>query len=604
MSHFGLGRSFAGLRYQEETIPTAAERRLLYRRMLTYLFPYRLSTVFVILVIMAATAAALVPPLMMKRILDTAIPGKDVPLLTVFALVMLIAPVLGGLLSVLQNWLSSVISQRIMDRLRREMYEHLQKLSLSFFLRQRSGEMVSRIQNDVGSIQSVVIQSITGLVTNALTLVGAFAIMLSLNPELTLVAAVLLPTFVIPMRSVGRRRYEIQSRTQAVMSDVASHINETLSISGKLLVSGFGQEEAEGAKFARLSRELSDLGIRQALIGRWLFAFVGALGTIGPAILYGVGGYLVIRGELTVGSLVAFASYLVQLYGPTAQIVNVSVNMTASLALFSRVFDVLDQPVEVREADHPIPWDGPGHVRIEHLSFAYPGTERLVLRDVDADLAEGHVHALVGPSGAGKTSFVHLLARFADPVEGRILLDGIDLREVASQDLRHGTALVTQEPLLFHATLRQNLIYGHEKAAEDEIARAVEAAQLSDLMVLLPQGLDTLVGERGYRLSGGEKQRVAIARAFLHNPRLLLLDEATSSLDTLSERRIQDALDLLLERRTAIVIAHRLSTVLKADQILVLDEGRIVDRGRHEELLARGGLYRDLYEIQFAAQAP
>jgi len=599
----GMHGMRASLRYQDEKIPDARERRRLFRRMFRYILPYRAQTLLIVLVLMASSAVALVPPLMIRDILDTAIPKKDLSLIVVFALTMLVAPIVGGLLSVLQNYLSAVISQRIMHTLRRDMYQRLSELSLAFFLRQRAGEMVSRLQNDVGSIQGVVVQSTTGLLSNALTLVGAFAIMLTLNPMLTLVAAVILPIFILPMRTVGRRRYEIQSRTQAVMADMASHVNETLSIAGKLLVTGFGQEKAEREKFSHLSAELRDLGVQQTLIGRWFFALVSALGTMGPAILYGIGGVMVVRGEIQVGTLVAFASYLVQLYGPTSNVVNLGVTMTASLALFNRVFDVLDQPREIREADPPKPWTGPGRVSLHHVSFAYQGVPNPALEDISAELEPGRVHALVGPSGAGKTTLMQLVARFADPTDGTILLDGTDLREIAFDDLRQGTAMVTQEPLLFHASLRANLLYGHEGVATDALLQAVSAAQLDDLLSRLPDGLETVVGERGYRLSGGEKQRVAIARAFLHNPRLLLLDEATSSLDTLAERRIQEAVDRLLERRTAIVIAHRLSTVLKAHQILVMDHGKIVDRGTHAELLERGGLYRDLYEVQFATQS-
>jgi ATP-binding cassette subfamily B protein len=450
----------------------------------------------------------------------------------------------------------------------------------------------------VGAIQNVIVNTWVGLVTNVLTCAGTLAVMVRLNPLLAAVSALILPAFAFPVARVGRRRYEIQARTQSVLAELAAHSAETLSVAGSLLVKGFGQEARELHRFSRLSRELQDLGVRQALVGRWLFAFVGALSTLGPAVLYGVGGTLVVRGELSVGSLVAFAAYLVQLYGPASNLVNVHINLTAALALFRRIAEVLDQPSDLPPPPTPRPWSGPGELSFDHVHFRYDPS-RPLLSDITFSVLPGTMTALVGPSGAGKTTIMYLAARFLDPGEGRVLLDGVDLREVDPADLRRQVALVTQEPVLFHTTLRENLTYGRPEATEAEVLRALEAAELADLVQQLPQGLETVVGERGYRLSGGEKQRVALARAFLHDPRLLLLDEATSSLDTVVERRIQEALHRLLAGRTVLVIAHRLSTVLRADDIVVVAEGRIVERGRHEALLARRGLYSRLYEEQF-----
>jgi ATP-binding cassette subfamily B protein len=600
MSHFGFGRSFAGLRYAEDELPGREERRRLFRRMLRYVRPHAGQTLLVVAMVAGSTLLALVPPLMTKRIIDTAIPERRVDLALMFALVMLLAPVLGGLISVGQNYVSTLVSQRIMHVLRLEMYRHLQRQSLRFFLNRRAGELVSRIQNDVGSIQNVVIQTWVGTVTNVLTLVGTLAVMVSLNPFLALVSFLILPAFAIPVARVGRRRYEIQSRTQAILAEMSGHVAETLSISGALLVTSYGQEPRQAALFERLSRDLEIINVQQALVGRWLFAFVGALSTMGPAVLYGVGSTLVIRHQLTVGALVAFSAYLVQLYGPASNLINVQVNYTGALALFRRVFQVLDEPVEIREADDPHPWSGPGRLDFEDVGFAYLPS-RPAIRHVTFSVPAARMTALVGPSGAGKTTLMYLAARFLDPDSGRVLLDGRDLRRVRLEDLRRHMALVTQEAILFHLSLRENIRFGRPEADDAAIWQAIQAAQLEDVVAAMPDGLDTVVGERGYRLSGGEKQRVAIARAFLHNPKVLLLDEATSQLDTLSERRIQEALDRLLEGRTVLAIAHRLSTILRADQILVVDGGRIVDVGTHPELYARGGLYRRLYDEQFRA---
>lgn len=571
--------------------------------MLGYLRPHGAAAIGTVALILLSTALGLLPPLMAKRILDQAIPKANLSQAWMFALVMATAPLLAGFTSVIQNYLSSLVSQEIMHALRLAMYRALQAQSLRFFLTRRAGELVSRLENDVGAIQNVIISTWVGIVTNVLTLVGTFAVMIHLNPLLALVSAVILPIFALPVSRVGRRRYELQARNQSILAELSAHMAERLSVGGVLLVKTYGQEHAEAEQFAALSRALAEVGVRQALVGRWLLAFIGALSTLGPAVLYGVGAWLAIHHRLTIGTLVAFATYLVQLYGPASNLVNVHMNVTASLALFRRLVEVLDHPPEITVPDVPVRWSGPGQLTFHHVFFRYDPA-RPTLVDLNFTVPAGTVTALVGPSGAGKTTVMYLAARLLDPQQGRVLLDGIDLNRIQPGDLRQGVALVTQEPILFHTTLRANLTYGAENATEEAIWRALEAAELADFVTSLPEGLETVVGERGYRLSGGEKQRVALARAFLRDPRLLLLDEATSSLDTLAERRIQEALDRLLAGRTVLVIAHRLSTVHRADQILVLDQGRVVETGTHVELLRLGGLYRRLYAEQFRTQVP
>jgi ATP-binding cassette subfamily B protein len=595
----GFSHGFHALRYLEEGQPPPGGGWRTVRRAFAYLRPHLRASLLLLLLIAAATGLGLVPPLLVKRILDTALPRRRADLLDAFALGMVVAPALAGLTSVGQTFLTSLISQRVIHRLRVDMYRHMQALSLRYFTRVRSGETVSRLVSDAGGVQDVLVTTLVGLVTNSALLIATVGVMASMNGRLTVAALLVLPLFALPVSRVGRARFHLQSRTQAALADLAAHVGETLSLSGALLVRSFGAEQREAERFAALSARIRDLAVRQSLVGRWLFTFVSVLSTAGPAVIYWIGGREVLAGRMTVGGVVAFAAYLLQMYGPASNLVNLQVNFRGALALFARIFDVLDQPAEVREAARPVSLPRlTGAIAFDDVRFAYdPG--RPVLRGISFRVEPGQMVALVGPSGAGKTTIIMLLARFFDPDAGRITLDGVDLRELSFATLRRDMALVTQEPVLFHATIRDNVRYARPAASDTEVLAALRAAQLEETVARLPHGLDTLVGERGYRLSGGEKQRVAIARAFLADPRVLVLDEATSSLDSHAERLIQEALDRLLAGRTAVVIAHRLSTVVSADQILVVDDGRIVERGRHDELRARGGLYATLYREQF-----
>ncbi len=571
-------------------------------RALRYLTPYWLPFTFVLLCVLVISMIGIVPPLLIRHIIDKALPGKDLSLLYWLVAAMVGVAVAGGFVGVLQSYLNNIVSQRIMFDMRNELYTHLQGLSLRFFTTNRTGEIMSRLNNDVAGIQNTVTDSVLSIVSNLFTVAITLAVMLALNWQLTLLSVSLLPLFIIPTRLVGKRRRQLRRETQQARADLNSHMEETLNISGFLLMKVFHREREESAKFRKNSGQLMDLEIRQGVLGRWFFMLMGLFSTAGPALIYWWGGRQVIQEQMTIGTIVAFVAYLGRLYGPVGSLASVYVDAQAALALFERIFEYLDTQSDVRESPSAqIVSSASGTLDFDHVSFEYvPG--RPVLRDVSFHIEAGQMVALVGPSGAGKTTITYLLPRLYDPTGGAIQLDGVDLRDVTLPSLRSQMGIVTQEPFLFHATIKENLLYGRSGATEQEQEEACRAAQLHDFIVHLPDGYDTLVGERGYRLSGGEKQRLAIARAILKDPRVLILDEATSHMDSLGESLIRSALARLLAGRTSVVVAHRLSTILRADLILVLDHGRLVDQGTHKELLARGGLYADLYETQFRQQ--
>jgi ATP-binding cassette subfamily B protein len=458
---------------------------------------------------------------------------------------------------------------------------------------------MSRVTTDVGGIEGVVTGTLVSVVTNVVTLASVAVVIVGLNWQLALLSLVMLPFFILPTRRVGRIRQQLRRQTAEQQGGLTAMMAETLSISGTLLMKAFARERFEAERFRQQSADLRELDIRQRMVGRWFFMVIGLFQSIGPALIYLYGGWLVIQGEISIGTVVAFVAYLRQLYGPVSELANVHVDVMTSLALFDRVFDYLDLKPEIAEPPNAlVPQQARGEVELDHVTFGYVDG-RLALDDVSFVARAGQLVALIGPSGAGKTTATYLVPRFYDPLAGAVRVDGHDVRTVSLPWLRGQIGVVTQETYLFHATVEENLRYGRPDATQAQIEAACRAANIHDFIVGLPDGYQTLVGERGYRLSGGEKQRLAIARVLLKDPRILLLDEATSSLDSRSEALIQAALTPLLTGRTSLVIAHRLSTILAADLILVLDRGRLVEQGTHAELLARGGLYARLYDEQF-----
>ncbi len=596
----GMWTQQRSLRYLEDGQPDA--RRTL-RRLRPVLRPHLRPIGIGVLLVCVGVVLGLVPPLLIRAAIDQAIPLHRLNELLWLAFGMLLFPAASAVVGVGQNYLSTVVAQRIIHDLRQSLYRHGQRLGLDFFTWTRPGEIHARFISDLGAVQQALAQSLIGTFVNVLTVLLTLGTMLILNWRLALIAAISLPAFAIPVLHFGKRRYEATQETQTALADLTSLLEETLSLSGVTVVKSYGREDAEAERFGKASERVRDTSIRQSLVGQWVMLVVQVLSAVGPAALYGYGGYLVVQGQVALGTIVAFATYLARLYGPASSLASVNTTVLGALALFDRVFHFLDVPVSVPDPRSPLPLPPRGSglgVAFRGVHFTYPqGAE--ILHGITCEAPAGQLTALVGPSGAGKTTILSLASRFYDPEEGEVEISGVPLRRVANAELRQRSAVVTQEVFLFHATLRENIAYGQADAQTEAVERAARQAQLGDLLDSLPEGLETVVGERGYRLSGGEKQRVAIARAILHDPELLLLDEATSSLDSQAEALIQQALSELFSARTVIAIAHRLSTILQADQILVVDEGRIVASGTHQELVVQDGLYRKLYETQFAA---
>ncbi|HVB21001.1 MAG TPA: ABC transporter ATP-binding protein [Ktedonobacteraceae bacterium] len=567
---------------------------------------YRWQLVLGTLVMMLGVGLGLIPPLLIRELIDVAIPEHNIRLIFLLGSGFVLFPIGSALLGMGQNYLSIIIAQGMIADLRERLYRHIQSLGLEFFTWTRAGEIHTRFLNDAGGLQNVLTQSFLGTFANLITLIGTLAIMVSINWQLALITAVALPAFAFPILHFGQKRYTAMERAQAALGDLSVALEETLSLSGAIVVKSFGTEQREAGRFDEVNARVRKEQVGQLVVGQWLSVVVQSLATLGPALLYTYGAYLVITHQVALGTIVAFATYLGQLYAPASSLAGANATLLGGLALFDRVFQYLDIPASVPEptSPQPLPATPQEGIVFDKVNFCYPGkaANKEVLHNVSFTAPLGQLTALVGPSGAGKSTMLSLAARFYDPTSGSIRLDGIPMQDIAQSDLRRRLAVVTQELFLFHASLHENICYGVPDASRAEVKAVVEAAQLQDLISRLPEGLDTIVGERGYRLSGGEKQRVAIARALLCQAPYLLLDEATSSLDSQVERLIQAALEKLVEGRTVIAIAHRLSTIQRADQILVVQQGRIVERGTHEALLRQSGLYQGLYAAQFASE--
>lgn len=587
------------LGYMEQGKPTKETAR----RLLRTLGPHRRLIAGALALTVLGVLLGLVPPLLMRQIIDGAIRQRNYVSLWWLAAGLLTFPAVGAVVSVGQSYLNAVVAQAVIHDLRTAMYRHGQRLGIRFFTKTPGGEIHSRLVNDLNAVQNVLSRTMTGLFVNALTVTLTLATMFIINWQLAIAAALVLPAFALPVLSFGRRTYDAINRTQESMSQMTAHLEETLTLSGILVVTSFGTRPREADRFSGYSGSVRTNQVRQSMVGQWLSMVVRILSALGPALLYGYGGYLVIMHRAELGTIVAFATYLVQLYNPASSLAGSNTTLIGGLALFDRIFRFLDLPADVPEPSAPRALPGvmgltPLPLEFDRVHFGYKPTEE-VLHGVSFVAQPGQLTAVVGPSGAGKSTILSLGARFYDPEGGAVRLGGVPLAELTEANLRSAMAVVTQELYLFHTTLADNIRYGRPTADDAEVRQAADAAQLGELIAALPDGLETVVGERGYRLSGGEKQRVAIARAILKNPSVLLLDEATSSLDSHAERLIQEALDRLFEGRTVVAIAHRLSTVLAADQILVVEGGRIRERGHHAQLLRQGGLYAALYHEQF-----
>jgi ATP-binding cassette subfamily B protein len=623
-------------------------------RVLTYARGYWWHITGMLVTILITTGLSLLTPLIFRNMIDVVLPAKDVRRLIWLGVALLGIPLLEGGINVIQRRLNAAVGEGVIYDLRSTLFARLQRMSLRFFTNTKTGELMSRLNNDVVGAQNAISNTIVGIVTNIIEAIALLSVMLTLEWRLTVVSVLILPLFIIAAQRLGIVLRDIARQGMEMNAQMNAHMNETLNIGGALLVKLFGRSREEEKRFRERAANVRDIGIRRALVGSTFFVIFGLVSAVGTALVYGLGGYYVITDVFTVGTIVAFSSYLGQLYGTLQGLASAPADFSTSMVSFERVFEIVDLPLDIIEKENAIVLhDAKGELEFDNVNFNYQVDESKLLKDVKrygkmedvgavlslsaksngkkkdedngSDSGEagareasqardvalegvsfiarpGQLIALVGPSGAGKTTMTYLIPRLYDPTSGVIRIDGHDLKDLTLESLSQAIGMVTQETYLFHDTIRTNLTYAKMDATQAEIEAAARAANIHNFIMDLSDGYDTIVGERGYRLSGGEKQRIALARVILKDPRILVLDEATSSLDSESEALIQDALKRVMAGRTSIVIAHRLSTILAADLILVMDRGKIVERGTHDELIASGGLYSQLYETQFRGE--
>ena len=594
----GIGK----LRFADENIEMPKVTKKMLSRILSYFIPFWTRMFLVIGCIIVTSVLGLVPPMLIKNIIDKALPQKDLKLLSLFIFVSIGITIILGLLQVAQSYLSIWISKHIMMTMKNQMYSHLQRLSLNFYSAAKPGEITTRLTSDIDGIQDIFNSTVVNALSSIFVLFSTALVLVTMNWKLALVGMIILPTFIFPTRKVGKLKWKIATKSQERISDLNQIIQETFSISGAILTKIFTKEKDEYKKFEHMNQEVASLQIRESLVGRWFRMTISTFISIGPMLIYFYGGYLFIKGEISIGSIIAFVALLGRLYSPVSQLSNIHIDVTRSLALFVRIFEYFDQKQEIVDNRAALSLETiKGKVDFEKVHFSY-NREVKVLEDISFSVDPGTMVALVGPSGAGKTTITNLIPRLYDVIAGSIKIDDQDIREVTLESLRKQIGIVMQEPYLFNDTIEENLRYGKSDATEEEIIKACKAAYIHDFIMTLPENYKTMVGNRGIKLSGGEKQRVSIARVILKNPRIIILDEATSSLDSVSEEYIQKAMVPLLSNRTSFVIAHRLSTILASDQILVIENGIVAELGKHEELINKEGLYKQLYETQFKSQ--
>ncbi|HSO98087.1 MAG TPA: ABC transporter ATP-binding protein [Solirubrobacteraceae bacterium] len=582
------------MREMDEPPPPARDTH----RILRLFRPYRARLGSVIGLIVVSSMIAMISPFLLRAVLDTALPQRNATLLSELVGGMIAIAIVTGAFSVWQTYIANVVGQRVMHDLRASVYRHLQRMSLAFFTRTRTGEVQSRIANDIGAIDSVVTTTATSVAQSATTVIATIVAMVLLDWRLAAASLVFVPPFVWLTRRVGQVRRRITTQRQGRLADLSALVSESLSVSGIMLGKTMGRGEDLAARFTGESQEIADIEVRSRMAGRWVMSTIQMVFAIQPALVYWIAGQSFIHGgaAISIGTVVAFTQLQTRLLFPIQNLLSTGADVEASLALFDRIFEYLDLPVDITEAEHPVelrPGDLVGEVRLQDVWFRY-GEDSWTLQGIKITVPAGTRTAIVGETGSGKTTLGYLVARLYEPQRGRVTIDGVDVREASLASLAATVGVVSQETYLFHASVRENLRFARPEASDGEVEAAAQAARIHELIDSLPEGYDTVVGERGYRFSGGEKQRMAIARTILRNPPVLVLDEATSSLDTQTEAAVQAELERLAEGRTTITIAHRLSTIREADQIVVLDRGEITERGTHEELLSRGGAYAAL----------
>lgn len=578
----------------------------LLKRIFSWLRPYWKQLLVVFIAISVSSTCSLLPSVLTGKIIDEGLIGKNLRALITLILLSFGVTLGANLIGVLESFMNTWIAQHITFDMRNKMYQHLQKMSQKFFTTNNQGDIITRMTSDISGVQQIITGTLSSIFSNSITLIVALVAMYQKNWMLATLGVLIIPLFVIPTRTAGKARWSLTRDAQACNDEMNGILNETLSVSGQLLVKLFGKEAVEYKRYEDVNRRMIKLNVKESMAGRWFRVILGTFASIGPMVLYLVGGLLIMKTDstITVGDITVFVALLGKMYGPVNQLLNIQVDWIKSMAMFTRIFEYFDMPVEIENApDAIVPDSDPNHVvngeiEFKDVDFSY-NPERKILDDVSFKLKSGDCIAIVGPSGSGKSTLINLIPRLYDVDSGSVLFDGTDVRKLDLAFLRRNIGIVSQETYLFNGSIRDNLLYAKPDATEDELIEACKKANIYDFISSQETGFDTMVGNRGLKLSGGEKQRISIARVLLKDPALLIFDEATSALDSISESKIQEAIDPLVEERTSILIAHRLSTILAADEILVIKDGKIAERGTHENLVKAGGVYTELYETQF-----
>lgn len=594
----GIGRGYLT---DEEKANRPKVTLSLLKRIFSYLSPYWKQMLLVFLFIILSSILGLLPSVLTGRILDEGLINRDMRMLIFLILVSLGVTLTANLIRVGESYLNNWIAQHITFDMRNKMYGHLQQMSQRFFTTHNQGDIITRMTSDISGVERVVTSTFTSILSNAITLIVAVVIMFKENWILAGVGVLVIPLFTIPTRWAGKTRWELTQDAQECNDEINGILNETLSVSGQLLVKLFCKEKDEYNRYKNVNYKMIKLNIKESMAGRWFMVIINTFSSVGPMLLYLVGGILMMKynSDLSVGDITVLVALLGKMYGPVNSLLNIQVEWIRSMALFTRIFEYFDMPIEIKNHENPIiPKKVDGNIEFKNVEFSY-NSERKILKDINFELKSGQSIALVGPSGSGKSTIANLIPRLYDVCNGSITFDGEDVRNLDLNWLREQIGIVSQETYLFNGTIRENLLYAKPNATDDEIMDACKKANIADFILNQEKGLDTMVGNRGLKLSGGEKQRLSIARVLLKNPALLIFDEATASLDSISEKKIQDAINPIIDSRTSILIAHRLSTILAADEILVIKDGVIAERGVHEDLVKSGGTYTELYETQF-----